>query len=292
MKRQGVLFLFLCLCATSLWAQMPQPQPLYPQGVPSSNGIDPAQSSDNGEVAAATTTPDYTLFQPSRNLRNGQAVIVCPGGGYGCTCYDREGFEVAQWLNTQGITAVVLRYRMPNGHPEIPMEDVRALFGILCANAEAWGVDPTQIGIMGFSAGGHLAATAATHIASAETRPAFAVLIYPVITFREPYAHLGTRQNLLGATPTAEQIALYSNEEQVSAQTPPCFIALSDNDEVVPVQNSMMMYNALKQYNIPVELHIYPTGHHGWIDRFVYWDEYHRSLARWLMQQRESVKEK
>ena len=272
-------------------ASKPQPQPLYPTGgMPGYNGLTAASTADDGVTRFAIAEPDYMVFLPDKARQNGQCVIVCPGGGYGCVCYQREGIEVAQWLNTFGTAAVVLRYRMPNGHSRIPLTDVCEMFRTVRAHAAEWNIDPQQVGIMGFSAGGHLAATAATQTECAEAHPAFAVLIYPVITFTLPYAHLGTRKNLTGAdSPSAELVARYSCEQRVTDATSPCFIALSDDDQVVSPQNSTMFYNALKDHNVAAELHIYPTGQHGWIGPFHYWDEYHASLARWLSQQRDAA---
>lgn len=207
-------------------------------------------------------------------------------GGYGCVCYEREGLEVAHWLGDHGIAALVLRYRMPNGHHEIPLEDVHEAIRIARRNAPSWGVDPHQVGVMGFSAGGHLASTASTHF-DERTRPDFSILIYPVITMGERYTHMGSRENLLGKGYDAGLVERYSSERQVTPQTPPAFIALSDNDEVVPVRNSILYYDALKENGVPAELHVYPTGRHGWIGRFDYWDEYRAALLRWLGQVRE-----
>ena len=286
MKRIFVTFAALCAAATVLTAGEPSPRLLYPDGPKTSNGIDPSATADNGEVRFAVTTPDYYVFLPEEGKANGQAVVVCPGGGYGCVCYAREGLDVARWLNEQGVAAFVLRYRMPNGHHEIPMEDVRRMFRIVRDSAERWKIDPAQVGIMGFSAGGHLASTTATQ-SDAATRPDFAVLIYPVITMQDRPTQWDTRNNLLGPQPDAALVERYSSERQVTPQTPPAFIALSDDDEVVPTRNSTLFYDALKANGVAAELHIYPTGRHGWVGDFTYWDEYHGALSRWLGQLRE-----
>ncbi len=284
MKR---LFAVLAACAAfccSLEAQTPQP--LYPDGPERSSGIDPASTVDRDGVLFNVTVPDYYVFLPERERAVGQMVVVCPGGGYGCVCYEREGLEVARWLGDHGIAALVLRYRMPNGHHEIPLEDVHEAIRIARRNAPSWGVDPHQVGVMGFSAGGHLASTASTHF-DERTRPDFSILIYPVITMGERYTHMGSRENLLGKGYDAGLVERYSSERQGTPQTPPAFIALSDNDEVVPVRNSILYYDALKENGVPAELHVYPTGRHGWIGRFDYWDEYRAALLRWLGQVRE-----
>lgn len=228
-----------------------------PTGPERSSGIDPASTVDRDGVLFNVTVPDYYVFLPERE----RAVVVCPGGGYGCVCYEREGLEVARWLGDHGIAALVLRYRMPNGHHEIPLEDVHEAIRIARRNAPSWGVDPHQVGVMGFSAGGHLASTASTHF-DERTRPDFSILIYPVITMGERYTHMGSRENLLGKGYDAGLVERYSSERQVTPQTPPAFIALSDNDEVVPVRNSILYYDALKENGVPAELHVYPTGRH------------------------------
>lgn len=288
------LSLFLLFCAGA-FAQTPQP--LYPDGnMPGDNGLDPSGTTDHDGVRFAVAVPDYFLFRPAPEKANGQCVIVLPGGGYGCVCYQREGIDVARWLNENGVTAVVLRYRMPNGHSEIPLADVSQMFRIVRKNAAEWGIDRHQVGIMGFSAGGHLASSALTLYPFRYARPDFGILIYPVVTMQDPFAtHLGSRENLMSKEPSEDLTRKFSAERHVSAAaewtlpTPPCFIALSSDDEVVPTRNSTMFYDSLCAKGIPAELHIYPTGCHGWIGNFVYWDEYHASLSRWLKQLREKA---
>ena len=267
-------------------AQIPEAQPLYPQGAPDNNGL-PADKAVYAEShAEKIAEADYMLFRADPSKATGQAVVICPGGAYLGVAYTHEGIQVAQWMNERGITALMLRYRMPNGHHEIPLEDVHEAIRIARRNAPSWGVDPHQVGVMGFSAGGHLASTASTHF-DERTRPDFSILIYPVITMGERYTHMGSRENLLGKGYDAGLVERYSSERQVTPQTPPAFIALSDNDEVVPVRNSILYYDALKENGVPAELHVYPTGRHGWIARFDYWDEYRAALLRWLGQVRE-----
>ena len=267
-------------------AQIPEAQPLSPQGAPDNNGL-PADKAVYAEShAEKIAEADYMLFRADPSKATGQAVVICPGGAYLGVAYTHEGIQVAQWMNERGITALMLRYRMPNGHHEIPLEDVHEAIRIARRNAPSWGVDPHQVGVMGFSAGGHLASTASTHF-DERTRPDFSILIYPVITMGERYTHMGSRENLLGKGYDAGLVERYSSERQVTPQTPPAFIALSDNDEVVPVRNSILYYDALKENGVPAELHVYPTGRHGWIGRFDYWDEYRAALLRWLGQVRE-----
>ena len=286
MKKQLLTAVGALLCAPGGFAQTPQALPLYPDGAVESNGFSAADVRLTATNLDKCAEADYFVFPADPAQATGQAVVICPGGGYISLAYGHEGLDVAEWMNEHGITAVVLRYRMPNGHHEIPLEDVHEAIRIARRNAPSWGVDPHQVGVMGFSAGGHLASTASTHF-DERTRPDFSILIYPVITMGERYTHMGSRENLLGKGSDAGLVERYSSERQVTPQTPPAFIALSDNDEVVPVRNRILHYDALKENGVAAELHVYPTGRHGWIGRFDYWDEYRAALLRWLGQVRE-----
>lgn len=228
---------------------------------------------------------------------NGKAIIVCPGGGYGALAIDHEGKQIAQWLNSQGISAFVLRYRLgpKYRHPAMIHDAQRALRTVRSRAAE-YQVNPAKIGIMGFSAGGHLSATAATHFdagnaANADaidrvgSRPDFAVLAYPVITFTdEPYVHKGSRRNLLGDNPDAKLVDNLSNERAVTRDTPPCFLFHTDADSGVPPENSVLFYLALRKHGVPAELHIYEKGPHGvglaWSD--IALSSWPARLADWL----------
>lgn len=263
----------------------------------------------NGFISNIGANARFDLYFPEKP--NGEMVIVCPGGGYGFVSSYSEGVYVADWMLAKGITVAVVKYRLPNGHWEIPLTDVQNTFRYCRANAEKWGID--QIGIMGFSAGGHLAGCAATMYDDAETRPDFAVLIYPVVTFEEGITHQGTKDNLIGKESdftsrdgrTWEEwdkarktykalVRRYSVERQISPDTPPMFIALSSNDPTVPPENSIRLYRSLLSCNVSVEMHIYPTGGHGWgfsAERYVgkghdglsyTRDAFYDSLERWL----------
>jgi acetyl esterase/lipase len=214
---------------------------------------------------------------------NGMAVIACPGGGYEHLAMDKEGYDFGPWLNQQNIACIVLKYRLPYGDSEIPLADAKQAMRIVKANAEQWHIHPEKIGIMGFSAGGHLASTLATHF-DTDTRPAFQILFYPVITMDENYTHKGSRENLLGTHPTTEQIDLYSNEQQITPQTPPAFLLLNDDDKVVPAENGVNYYLALRRNHVPAEMHVYPSGGHGWgrILAFKYYNEWTGALQAWL----------
>lgn len=226
------------------------------------------------------SAPAVEVRLPARGNATGQAVVVCPGGGYGGLAYDWEGTDIAGWLNGRGIAAIVLKYRLPADGDAAhrkwlgPLLDAQRAIRLTRARAAEWGVDPAKVGILGFSAGGHLASTAGTHFDTGDataadpverfgSRPDFMVLIYPVITMRE-WTHGGSRQNLLGDNPPDELVRRYSNELQVTAETPPTFLLHSGDDEAVPVKNSLEFYAALLAHRVPAELHLYPHGGHGY----------------------------
>lgn len=223
--------------------------------------------------------PTLTVY-PAADA-NGLAIIACPGGGYYGLATAHEGNDMADWFNSQGITYAVLVYRMPNGNNEVPLSDAHRAIRIMRERASEWGVE--KIGIMGSSAGGHLASTAATHFDS-ETRPDFQILFYPVVTMDKDLTHGGSRENLLGKNPSSELVEKYSNEKQVTPQTPPAFIMHSSDDDVVPVENSVNYYLALVRNNVPASLHTYPVGGHGWgyNDSFIYKRQWTGELEKWL----------
>jgi len=223
-------------------------------------------------------------------------VIICPGGAYTILAFDKEGTRVAEEMNKWGVTAFVLKYRLPDDTTNIdksmaPLQDAQQAIRLLRTNAVAWGLDKNKIGIMGFSAGGHLAATAATHFNfkadtgnsdTTSVRPDFAILIYPVISFDSAITHGGSRNNLIGARPSAEKIAYFSNELQVTSKTPPSFLVHAGDDGAVPVENSIRYYQACIKNKVPAEMHLYPKGGHGfgmlnkttddnWLERLRNW---------------------
>ncbi len=233
---------------------------------------------DSGPDALAPARPDFptlTLYPAPADVRTGAAMVVCPGGGYGGLA-DHEGEPVAQWLNALGITSLVLRYRIgPHSRHPMMLADAARAVQTVRARADDWDVDPARVGILGFSAGGHLASTLATHftpgdpaapdsIARFSSRPDAAVLIYPVITLQHPHAHLGSRRNLLGAAPPEDLIALLSNETQVTPETPPTFLVHSADDKSVPVENSLLFALALSRNGVPFALHVFPQSGHGY----------------------------
>jgi acetyl esterase/lipase len=258
--------LLLMACALPIiFAQnsdRPPQLPLWTEGAPGAKGAQPDD------------IPTIQLYQPSADRSSGAAVIVCPGGGYRALA-PHEGHDIAVWLNGIGVTTVVLKYRhSPKyGHPA-PMQDALRAIRTVRAKASEWKIDPNRIGIMGFSAGGHVASSAATHfdggdpkatdrIETKSSRPDLLILCYPVITMTQPSAHSGSRKNLLGENPPQDLIDLMSNEKQVTERTPPTFFFHTEDDKGVPVENSLMFAAALRKAKVPYELHIYETGRHG-----------------------------
>ena len=219
--------------------------------------------------------PTLTIFTPPEGKANGTAVLICPGGGYVHLAYTKEGVAIAKWFNSIGVTAFVLKYRLPSDSIMKdktigPLMDAQKAMRIIRGNAEKWYINPTKIGVIGFSAGGHLASTLCTHynekVYNADTisaRPDFSILGYPVISMEADIAHMGSREFLLGKDPTKEEVIKFSNDQQVNNNTPPTFLFLAEDDNTVPIQNSINYFKALSKFKIPAELHIYEKGGHG-----------------------------
>lgn len=264
------------LSQTWLHAQQPLELKLWPEGMPNDNGM--TCQEENGVLYVAE--PTLTVYPATEG--NGMAIVACPGGGYGKLAMDHEGKDMAAWFNNQGITYAVLKYRMPNGHKEVPLSDARQAMRILRHRAGEWQLK--RIGIMGFSAGGHLASTVATHFEDEESHPDFQILFYPVISMDPEYTHRGTHDNLLGKQPAKEEEDDFSNELHVDGNTPPAFILHSSDDRSVPVGHSLNYYMALLRHQVPATLHIYPIGGHGWgyRDSFTYKREWTGELEKWL----------
>jgi acetyl esterase/lipase len=232
-----------------------------------------------------------TVHKPDKP--NGTAVVICPGGGYGGLVIGPEGHGIAAWLNRHGITGVVLEYRLPRGRSYVPLLDAQRAIRTVRANAGAWGIDPARVGIMGFSAGGHLASTAGTHfddgnpkaddpIERRSCRPDFMVLVYPVITMGEK-THGGSRSNLLGKNPDEKLVALFSNEKQVTAKTPPAVLAHAKDDKPVPPDNSKAFYDALQAHKVPAKYLELPSGGHGLNGyKGPMWDAWQEQSLAWL----------
>jgi acetyl esterase/lipase len=259
---------FLCLVVFALGgAEDPKPMPLWQGKAPYAVSDDP------------TDVPMLTPHLPAKERATRTAVVVCPGGGYGGLAMGHEGTQIAQWLNERGIAAFILKYRVATKnrpgplHPA-PMLDVQRAIRTVRAKADEWSVDPKKVGVWGFSAGGHLASTAATHFDAGQSdaadpidrvscRPDFAILGYPVISMKPPYTHGGSRQNLLGKDADEKLVESLCNDQAVSKDTPPTFLFHTDEDKAVPPMNSILFYQALKKYGVPAELHIYEKGQHG-----------------------------
>lgn len=232
-----------------------------------------------------------TVHSPAK--ANGTAIVICPGGGYRAQVVGPEGHGIAAWLNRHDITGVVLEYRLPAGRSQVPLLDAQRAIRTVRANAKQWKLDPSRIGIMGFSAGGHLASTAGTHFDSGNSnasdaldrtscRPDFLILVYPVISMGE-LGHAGSRTNLLGENPTPQLVELFSNEKQVTAQTPPTFLAHAVDDKPVPPENSRMFYKSLQAHNVPAQYLELPSGGHG-LDGYKgpMWDAWQEQSLAWL----------
>ena len=230
---------------------------------------------------------EMTVYLPDAKKATGRAVVCCPGGGYSHLAMDHEGHQWATFFNNQGIALIVLKYRMPRGNPMVPVSDAEQAIKMVRKNATGWHIDRTQVGIMGFSAGGHLASTIATH-ATGEAAPNFQILFYPVITMDPGFTHKGSHDNLLGTDHSKKEWrqleADYSNDLRVNRTTPRAFLALSDDDKVVPAANGFGYYEQLYRHDVPASIHIYPTGGHGWGYRESF--EYHYQmifeLKSWL----------
>ena len=248
---------------------------------PHSNGIATPEEGMDACRPSNISVAELYVYPADAAKATGQGVVICPGGGYELLAFDYEGYEVAQWLAANGITAAVLKYRMPNGHPEVPLEDAEQALRLLRGEVPgAEGFTCRKVGILGFSAGGHLAAMASTMGA---VRPDFSVLFYPVITAHP--GHQGSFDNLVGKERrSAETDARYSLEHRVTEQTPPALLLLSDDDTVVPPVSSTRYYNALKEKGVKASMHIYPTGGHGWGigEGFRYREAWQQAVLDWL----------
>jgi acetyl esterase/lipase len=290
-----VLALLACICTAD---SSSQPGPagkehvLWPKGAPGATGKEKAD------------VPTVTVYLPPADRATGAAVVICPGGGYGALAMDHEGHQVARWLNSLGAAGVILKYRIaPKYRHPAPLQDAQRALRFTRAHAKEWGIDPRRAGILGFSAGGHLASTAGTHfddgnpdaadpVDRAGCRPDFLVLVYPVITLTGPSHHGGSRNNLLGKNPDPNLVESLCNDKQVTPRTPPTFLVHTTEDKGVPPENSILFYQALRQAKVPAEMHIYEKGQHGlglgkgdmpfasWPDRCAAWMKARKILTR------------
>tara|TARA_R110002124_G_scaffold5521_1_gene35361 strand:+ start:297 stop:1172 length:876 start_codon:yes stop_codon:yes gene_type:complete len=265
---------------------------LWPKGqVPNyiENTIEEKHITDDKGILriSGVTVPTITAYLAPKEKATGAAVMICPGGGYAILAASHEGSDFAKWFNDRGISAFVLKYRLPNekgmSHQhEVPLMDAMKGMEIIRNNASKWNIDSDKIGVLGFSAGGHLAATLSTHYnlgknASENAKPNFSILAYPVISFGDKFAHGGSKNNLLGSEKSEALIKYYSNELQISDKTPPAFLVHCMDDGSVPVENSIEYYLGLKKFKTPAEMHLYPQGGHG----FGFRTEGKGSLAGW-----------
>lgn len=255
---------------------------VWPSGVPGSVKSDSwvEKSTEANGVTSRyekVTDPTLTVFLPTAEKATGTAVLICPGGGYGVLAFDHEGYAVARWLNENGIAAYILKYRLPSDlimkDKSIgPLQDAQEAIRIIRRNREHWNINPNKIGVIGFSAGGHLASTLSTHYSekiydandTTSARPDFSLLIYPVISFDASFTHAGSRKNLIGDNPSQIAIDHFSNELQINAKTPPAFLVHSSDDKTVPVKNSLVYYENLVKNNVTSEMHIFQKGGHGY----------------------------
>lgn len=270
----------LFVAGNSVLAQKTFDMDLWEKGLPNSNGIDKTQPYDDSK---RNFKPSVRVFLPEEGKANGMAVVCCPGGGYSHLATGHEGYEWAPFFNEQGIALIVLKYRMPHGVTEVPISDAKEAMRLVRANAKEWNINTKKVGIMGSSAGGHLASTVATHSDSLSV-PNFQILFYPVVTFDYAYTHKGSRHGLIGKDAKQDMVDLYSNEKQVNKLTPPAIMLLSDDDKVVLPQNSVNYYLAMKREGIDATMHIYPSGGHGWGCRqnFKFHNEMMADLRAWL----------
>lgn len=262
---KSILLLFLSFFASIIWAQNVEQYKLWPN----------RQNANEAEIY---------IYQPKKSDKLVPAVLICPGGGYSGLAMDREGYDMAKWYASNGFVAVVLRYRMPKGLHTVPLEDAEKAISVIRENADKWNLDKSKVGVVGSSAGGHLAASLST-LAQDDNRPNFAILYYPVISFDNKIAHQGSKKNLLGKEIDNEGlIDHYSLNKQVDDKTPKTLLLLSDDDRVVSPMNSILYYMALNEHHIPASLHIFPNGGHGWGIKydFAYYQEVKDLILKWM----------
>lgn len=276
-----LLVVGLLMVATAPLSAQEHRLPLYPGAPPNSKPTTITEQVDDRGFKWVTRVqePAIDVYLPTKKFATGQAVVICPGGGYSGLAYDYEGTDIARYLTSTGVAGIVLKYRLPSADSSVephltPLLDAKRAMRLVRAHAAEWNIDPARIGIMGFSAGGHLAATLGTQFDAGDpaapdavererSRPDFMILMYPVISFVDAAVHSGSRRALLGEPLLPELVTRYSAELQVKNDTPPTFMVHADNDKGVPVENALLMYRALRQKNIPVELHVLSEGGHG-----------------------------
>jgi acetyl esterase/lipase len=302
MKKLSICLLAICMVSSGL--SQDQVLPLWEGDPPNYRETNETIVWDTSDIVRVSYVqkPDLAVFLPSRKSATGEAVVICPGGGYWILAYHWEGTDIARWLNSKGIAAFVLKYRLPVSKSNMiphksPLLDAQRAMRLVRSRAGAWNVDQGKVGIMGFSAGGHLASTLSTHydrgdpaspdpVERESCRPDFTILVYPVVSFTGDKIHQGSKDALLGENPPEDLVRYYSNELQVTGDTPPAILIHSGDDTAVPVENSIGYYKALQANHVTSELHIYPYGGHGyslavgrghlstWPDRVIEWIRY------------------
>jgi len=282
MNRKAIVPVLLMSVVSILTTAQSFKMNLYPEGeIPNYKDVGEQEQWDTTNIVRVekVQVPDIAVYLPAKkNVTAGEAVVICPGGGYRILAYDWEGEEIAKFWNSKGIAAIVLKYRLPTSDAQIephksPLMDAQRALRLVRFHAEAWGIDPNRIGIQGFSAGGHLASSLSTHYDAGDPgasdpverlscRPDFSILVYPVISFTGEFQHSGSRRNLVGDDP--KLMEYFSNEKQVTEDTPPAILIHSSDDKGVPVENSIVYYRALISNGVEAEMHIYPYGGHGY----------------------------
>ena len=271
MKKLNLLLIALTI--TTILSAQDKTIKVWPNRAPNDNGMKEPEERYEGLRVRNVSEAEMYVYLPEEN-NSGAAVVICPGGGYWIEAMDHEGYDMAAWLKSKGVTGIVLKYRLPYGHHEVPASDLKRAIRIVRSNAKEWGINPEKVGIAGSSAGGHLASTVGTHFDTGikdssdpmdkiSCRPDFMLLLYPVVTFNEEFGHMGSRKNLIGEGNDWKMVEEYSNELHVTPETPPTFLVLADDDKAVPPRNSVEFYLALKKNNVPAEMHIFQEGGHG-----------------------------
>jgi acetyl esterase/lipase len=283
MKSSILGFFIVIVFLSSVTANAQEIINLYPSAIPNSRTI-PVKEVNNNGMFRSVTIPTLEIYLPEKDKATGASVVICPGGGYSVVVYQGEGISTAKALAKNGVAAFVLKYRLPDDSSMLnknigPLQDAQQAIKVVRENAAKWNIDPNKVGIMGFSAGGHLASTEATHFKKAliennnntNLRPDFQILIYPVITMQDSLTHADSRTKLLGKNPSKQIINYFSNEMQVDSNTPPAYITHAADDNVVDVDNSINYFEALRHKKVNTEMHIYPKGGHGFIFRQPGW---------------------